>query len=107
MIEVATDNKTHTTADIRSAISENHGRPGVPGCVPYMSQRKGKLAVSSTSISEDKFLNINIDAGSEDLEQDNKQFPITTPADQLYHVAETLRNSSSGSAVQSMTWMMS
>lgn len=93
MIEAATDNKDRTTADIRSAISENRGSFGVPGCMAYMFRRKGQLSVPSVSISEDKSLNIIIDAGAEDLEQDDEQFLVTTPADQPYHVAEALRNS--------------
>ncbi len=105
MIEAATDNKNRTAADIRSAMSKNHGSLGVPGCVAYMFHRKGQLAVPAASISEDKLLSIILDAGAEDLEQDDEQFLITTPADQLYHVAESLRNSGLEPESQKLTFI--
>lgn len=105
IIEAATDNKNRTAADIRSAMAKNHGSLGVPGCVAYMFHRKGQLVLPSNSIDEDTLFEIAIEAGAEDLTSEDEQHIITTPPDQLYHVAEILRAQGHDPESQKLTFI--
>lgn len=91
IIETATDNKNRTAADIRSAMSKNHGSLGGPGSVAFMFHRKGQITVSADAIDEDRLLEIILDSGAEELTRDEDVFLITTPPDQLYSVADALK----------------
>lgn len=91
IIETATDNKNRTAADLRNAMTKNHGNLGSSGSVAFMFHRKGQLAVTAPTTDEDRLLEIILDAGAEELTREDEQFVITTPPDQLYSVAEALR----------------
>ncbi|HVE16440.1 MAG TPA: YebC/PmpR family DNA-binding transcriptional regulator [Chthoniobacterales bacterium] len=91
IIETATDNKNRTAADLRNAMTKNHGNLGGPGSVAFMFHRKGQIQVSSGVADEDRLLEVILEAGAEELTREEDQFLITTPPDQLYSVAEALK----------------
>ncbi|MDD5198877.1 MAG: YebC/PmpR family DNA-binding transcriptional regulator [Terrimicrobiaceae bacterium] len=91
IIETATDNKNRTAADLRLAMSKNHGNLGGSGSVAFMFHRKGQMAVPAITTDEDRLLEIILDAGAEELTLDEDQFVITTPPDRLYSVADALK----------------
>jgi len=105
MIEAATDNRNRTAADIRSAMAKNHGSLGVPGCVAYMFHRKGQLILPAAALTEEELFEIAIDAGAEDVTCEDEQHVITTPPDQLYHVAEALKASGHDPEQQKLTFV--
>jgi transcriptional/translational regulatory protein YebC/TACO1 len=57
-----------------------------------MFHRKGQITVPRSSIDEDRLLELALEAGAEELTIDEDQYLITTSHDQLYAVAEALRN---------------
>lgn len=91
IIETATDNKNRTAADLRNAMTKNHGNLGSSGSVAFMFHRKGQMAVPAKATDEDRLIEIILDAGAEELTREDEQFVITTPPDQLYSVAEALK----------------
>jgi YebC/PmpR family DNA-binding regulatory protein len=91
IIETATDNKNRTAADLRNAMSKNHGNLGGSGSVAFMFHRKGQMTVPANAADEDRLLEVILDAGAEELTREDDQFVITTPPDQLYSVAEALK----------------
>jgi YebC/PmpR family DNA-binding regulatory protein len=105
IIETATDNKNRTAADIRLIFSKNHGNLGGPGSVSYMFHRKGQITVPLTAVDEDRLLEIVLEAGAEELSGDEEHHVITTPADQLYAVAEALKKASVESDSQKLTYI--
>src|SRR6266702_3672205 len=92
IVEVATDNKNRTAAEIRSIFSKNNGNLASTGSVSYMFHKKGQIAVPRSSINEDRILELALEAGVEELTTDEDQYVITTSHDQLYAVAEALKN---------------
>src|SRR5205085_9606786 len=91
MVEAATDNKNRTAAEIRSMFTKNNGNLGSSGSVSYMFHRKGQIIVPLSSIDEERIFELALEAGAEELtNQDDGYFIITAP-DQLYAVAEALR----------------
>ena len=91
IIETATDNKNRTAADLRNAMTKNHGSLAGPGSVAFMFHRKGQMSIPAASTEEDRILEVILEAGAEELTREEDQFLITTPPDQLYSVAEALK----------------
>jgi YebC/PmpR family DNA-binding regulatory protein len=82
LVESLTDNKNRTVADIRSIFGKNGGSLGENGCVAWMFNKKGYIAIESKSVEEEKLMEIALDAGAEDIREDNGNFEvITAPAD--------------------------
>jgi YebC/PmpR family DNA-binding regulatory protein len=94
IVEAATDNKNRTAAEIRSIFTKNHGNLASTGSVSYMFHRKGQIVVPRSSMAEDKIFELALEAGAEELTNEEEAYVITTAPDQLYAVAEALKNAS-------------
>ncbi|MEX1330468.1 MAG: YebC/PmpR family DNA-binding transcriptional regulator [Desulfobacterales bacterium] len=82
LIESLTDNKNRTVADIRSIFGKNGGNLGENGCVAWMFDKKGYIAVERNSIDEEALMETALDAGAEDIREDDSNFEvITAPGD--------------------------
>ena len=92
IVEVATDNKNRTAAGIRSIFTRNNGNLASSGSVSYMFHKKGRITVPRGSIEEDRLFEVALEAGAEELTTEEEQYVITTSHDQLYAVAEALKN---------------
>src|SRR6266480_1651381 len=92
IVEAATDNKNRTAAEIRSIFSKNNGNLASTGSVSYMFHKKGQISVPRSSINEDQILELVLEASAEELTTDEDQYLIITSHDQLYAVAEALKN---------------
>ena len=92
IVETATDNKNRTGAEIRRIFTQNNGNLASSGSVSYMFHRKGQITVPRSSIDEDRLLEVALEAGAEELTNEEEAYVITTAPDQLYAVAEALKN---------------
>lgn len=82
LLEAFTDNRNRTVAEIRHLFSRYGGNLGESGCVSWMFQRKGLFIVKQEQLpgSEDDLILIALEAGAEDvLEEDDIYSIITTP----------------------------
>src|ERR671935_307393 len=91
IVEAATDNKNRTAAEVRSIFTKNNGNLGSAGSVSYMFHRKGQVTVARDSIPEDRIFELALEAGAEELTTDDNEYVITSSHDQLYAVAEALK----------------
>ena len=105
IVEAATDNRNRTAAEIRSIFSKNHGNLASSGSVSYMFHKKGQITVPRQSIEEDRILELGLDAGAEELTTEEDQYVITTSHDQLYAVAETLKQAGVTTDEQKFTFI--
>src|SRR5450432_3283234 len=94
IVEAATDNKNRTAAEIRSIFSKNHGNLATSGSVSYMFHKKGQINVPRDTITEERHLEMALEAGAEELTTEEEQYVILTSHDQLYAVAEALKHAS-------------
>lgn len=82
LIESLTDNKNRTVADIRHIFSKAGGNMGESGCVAWMFDKKGYIAVENKAVDEDALMEAALDAGAEDIREDDSNFEvITAPED--------------------------
>jgi len=80
MIEILTDNRNRSLADLRYILSRNGGNLGERGCVSWMFEKKGLIVVDKNSADEDEILMIALEAGADDLKVEDDRFDIyTTP----------------------------
>ncbi len=78
MIDSMTDNRNRTVAEIRHIFSKNGGNMGSSGSVSYLFDKKGYIVVDKASKSEDELFELVIEAGAEDLRDDEDNFEIIT-----------------------------
>jgi YebC/PmpR family DNA-binding regulatory protein len=105
IVEAATDNKNRTAAEIRSIFTKNHGNLGSSGSVSYMFHRKGQIIVPRSSIGEERIFELALEAGAEELTNQEDEYVITTAPDQLYAVAEALRKAGVTTESQKFTFI--
>jgi YebC/PmpR family DNA-binding regulatory protein len=89
LIEVLTDNKNRTTAEVRNVFSRGGGNLGENGCVTWIFQPKGVIIVEATGNADDLAL-MAIDAGAEDVKQEGDTLEIQTAPEQLEAVRKKL-----------------
>jgi YebC/PmpR family DNA-binding regulatory protein len=81
LIEALTDNRNRTGSEVRHLLSKHGGNLGEPGSVAYLFDKKGVVVVDASRWSEDDLM-VAIDAGAEDIAQDDDVFEILSePAD--------------------------
>ena len=82
LIESLTDNKNRTVADIRHIFSKAGGNMGESGCVAWMFDKKGYIAIENRAVDEEALMEAALDAGAEDIREDDSNFEvITAPED--------------------------
>lgn len=93
IVEVLTDNKNRTAANVRHAFSKGGGNLGTSGCVSFMFDKKGQIMVEKTdSIDEDELMMLALDAGAEDFNAEEEGYEIITSPEDFSTVRETLEN---------------
>ena len=82
MLEVLTDNKNRTVADVRHVFSKHNGNLGETGCVSWMFDKKGLIVVEKGGVDEDRLIEVALDAGAMDVKDTGRDFEVTTgPSD--------------------------
>ncbi len=78
MVDTMTDNKNRTVAEIRYIMGKNGGNVSANGCVAWMFHSKGIIIVEAEGVDEDELLEISLEAGAEDMTNEDGMFQITT-----------------------------
>lgn len=87
IVKVLTDNKNRSAADVRAAFSKGHGSLGTPGSVAFMFDEKGQIVLDKEAMEDlgkdfDALMDMAIEAGAEDIQDDGDCYEIiTAPAD--------------------------
>jgi len=81
-VDVLTDNKNRSASEIRNIFSKRGGNLGETGCVGWMFNKKGYISIAKEKVSEDKLLELTLDAGAEDVKSEDEEFyeVITLPS---------------------------
>jgi len=92
LIQSMTDNRNRTVAEIRHIFSKNSGNLGESGSVGWMFDKKGYLVVSKSAKPEEELFDIVIEAGADDLRDDEGNFEIITSPENFESVAAALKS---------------
>ncbi len=78
LIEGTTDNRNRTVSEIRHILTKHGGNMGTAGSVAYMFKARGFIAVSTQKTSEDKLMEIALEAGADDIVTEGETFAVYT-----------------------------
>ena len=90
ILNVITDNKNRSVAEIRHLLSKYGGNLGANGSVSWMFEKKGSILIDKNSCDESKLFNFSIDCDAEDFTLEDDFFNIQTIADQLMIVRDQI-----------------
>lgn len=90
LIQAVTTNRNRVVGEFRHLMSKNGGNLAEAGAVGWMFHRKGEIVVPKEQASEEKMLEIALDAGAEDLKDDGSGWYVVTPPEALEKVKEAL-----------------
>ncbi len=92
LVEAMTDNKNRTVAELRHIFSKYGGNLGETGCVSWMFQKKGYFVIEKSQIEEDALLGIALDAGAEDVREDDGNWEVIAPPEALEQIKQAFES---------------
>ncbi len=90
LVECLTDNKNRTVADVRHFFAKSGGNLGESGCVSWMFDKKGVIQVDKGVVSEDELMDLAIEAGAEDVVEEESEFQIVAAPEDFNDVVAAL-----------------
>ncbi len=90
VITVLTDNKNRTLADIKYVFNRNGGQFASAGSVTWQFDQKGYISVNGAGVNYDDLFMIAADAGADDVQEEDENYSIYTPREELGAVAKAL-----------------
>ena len=90
IIEVITDNKNRTVAELRHTFTKFGGSLGETGSVSWMFEKKGQIIFQDSSLGFDALFDLVIIAGAEDIEEYDDGYIVTTPFELLMEVRKVI-----------------
>jgi YebC/PmpR family DNA-binding regulatory protein len=78
LVDVLTDNRNRAVSEVRHAFSKNGGNMGETGSVKFMFSKKGLIAVEKSAATEEKLMDIVLEHGGEDLNDEGDTWEIIT-----------------------------
>ena len=103
IVETTTDNRNRTVSEIRHIFSKNGGNLGESGSVRFMFNKKGVIAVPKTAADEEKLMNIVLEAGGEDLNDEGDTWEIITDPAAFEAVAQAVRDANIETTMSEVT----
>ena len=91
LVEVLTDNRNRTVSEIRHLFGKNGGNLGESGCVAWMFNKRGYIAIDRGAAEEDKVMSVALDAGAEDISEDEGRYEVYTRPEDFDRVLEAFR----------------
>lgn len=90
LINILTDNRNRTAAEIRNLLTKGGGNLGETGCVSYLFKRKGLITFETSKYNEDDILEVALEAGAEDVTNDGEIIEVTTEPEDFENVLDAL-----------------
>ncbi len=105
MVEVATDNKNRTVAEVRHLFSKGGGTMGETGSVAWMFDRKGVITLPAQNKSEDEMMEMSLDAGADDLQKEDDFYIIQTSVESFEPVRKVFLDKKITAENASLQWV--
>ncbi len=92
LVETITDNRQRTVADVRHIFAKRGGNMGEPGSVAWIFEKKGLIIIDKAKVDEDTLMDVALDAGAEDIEDNGSEWEIETRPENLDAVKEAINS---------------
>jgi len=90
MCEVLTDNRNRTAGELRKIFEKKGGSLGTTGCVAWMFSKKGLFTVNASEYDEDTVMEIALEAGADDVVQNEDCYEITCAVENFQPIKQAL-----------------
>ena len=90
LVEVLTDNHNRAAANVRNIFNKHGGNLGTSGSVSRMFDRKGVIEYDAEKVSEDEVMEAALEAGAEDIVNEDGVITVTTAPNDFTTVVEAL-----------------
>lgn len=90
LVELSTDNRNRTAAEIRSLLTKNSGSIATSGSVTRLFQRKGQIIVAREAAQEDALMEVALEAGAEDFKGEPEGYEVLTEPSNLEAVHKAI-----------------
>jgi YebC/PmpR family DNA-binding regulatory protein len=91
IIEVLTDNRNRTVGEIRHLLSKHGGNLGETNSVAWMFDKKGYIVVEKAKADEETLMAATLDAGADDLRDDEDNWEVMSPPDSFQQVLDAIK----------------
>ena len=90
LIQILTDNKNRTAAEVRNILTKGGGNLGESGCVSYLFKRKGIIAFDASKYKEDNILDVALEVGAEDISTEDGIIEVICEPDDFEKILDSL-----------------
>jgi YebC/PmpR family DNA-binding regulatory protein len=91
LVEGTTDNRNRTVSEIRHVLTKNGGNLAGAGSVSYMFKPRGYIAIAKNKVSEDRLMEIALDAGADDIQATSDAWEVYTPPGSYESVLDAIK----------------
>jgi YebC/PmpR family DNA-binding regulatory protein len=105
MIDVFTDNRNRTVADLRYMLSRHGGNLGESGSVAWMFKKRGVISVEKDAADEDKLIELALEAGADDVISDADGYQVMTAPENFPAVRDAIEKAGIAMAGAEVTMM--
>lgn len=89
LVETMTDNINRTVPDVRHCFTKTGGNLGTSGSVAYLFTKRGEISFNDLSL-EDKVMEVALEAGADDIENDGESIMVITSPENFGDVQDAL-----------------
>lgn len=105
LLEVTTDNRNRTVAEIRSLFTKNNGNMAEAGAVAWQFHKKGLLVVERDKVDEDRLISLALDAGAEDVKAVEKAYEVLTSPQEFEAVKKAVTDAGIPTSLAEVTFV--
>ncbi|MBH0187870.1 MAG: YebC/PmpR family DNA-binding transcriptional regulator [Nitrospira sp.] len=105
LLEITSDNRNRTVAEIRSLLTKNHGNMAEAGAVAWQFHKKGLVVIEKGKVDEDTLLSLALDAGAEDVKVGTQSFEVITTTHDFEAVKKALVDAKIDTSLAEITYI--
>ena len=105
LIEVLTDNKNRSAAEIRNIITKGGGNLGESGSVAYLFSRKGIIAFEAERYNEDQVMEVVLDGGADDVSTDADSVEVLTDPEDFHATLDLVERAGLEHRMAEISWV--
>lgn len=94
LVELTTDNRNRTNGEIKKIFEKGGGKIGAPGSVAWMFERKGVILIEGNKTTEDRLMEVALEAGAEDIKAEGNNFAVYCEPTNLAEVQDSITKAS-------------
>jgi YebC/PmpR family DNA-binding regulatory protein len=107
IVDCTTDNRNRAVSEIRHTFSKGGGNLGEPNSVRFMFSKKGVIAIAKDAADEEKLMNIVLESGGDDLNDEGESWEIITEPGAYEAVAQAVRDAKIETLMSEVTMIAS